>query len=243
METAADARFDPATLRARSAELEHARPEEILEHALATYPRLAISTAFGVEGCALIAMAVGIAPRIPIFTVDTDYLFPESVRLRERFVEKYGINLTVLSPLITIAEQAARHGADLYGSDPDHCCAIRKVEPTQRALVGLDAWIAGLRRDQAKTRGTIEILERYDHADGTPYVKVSPLANWTRKDTWDYVVKNDVPYNELLDRGYKSIGCWPCTRPVGEGEDERAGRWSGQGKTECGIHTFAAKKS
>jgi phosphoadenosine phosphosulfate reductase len=149
----------------------------------------------------------------------------------------------VLEPKITIEEQNRTRGLDLYKSNPDECCAIRKVEPTRRAISGLDAWIAGLRRDQSNPRSNIGILERYDHEDGTPYVKVNPFCNWTRNQTWAYVVKNDVPYNELLDRGYKSIGCWPCTRPVGTDADERAGRWEGQAKTECGIHTFAARKA
>jgi phosphoadenosine phosphosulfate reductase len=226
----------------RSRALEGKTPQEILTFAFAEYPRIAISTAFGVEGCALIDMAVRIRPDVPVFTVDTDYLFEESVKLRERFVERYKIALTVFSPEITVVEQEHRYGLKLYQSNPDQCCAIRKVEPTKRAIRGLDAWIAGLRRDQSETRLGIAILERHEHEDGQPYVKVNPLANWTRKDTWSYVMKNQVPYNELLDKGYRSIGCWPCTRAVGEGEDERAGRWSGQGKTECGIHTFGVKK-
>jgi phosphoadenosine phosphosulfate reductase len=235
--------FDSDALAKKSAELETATPEQILAFAFETYPKIAISTAFGVEGCALVDMAVRQRPDVQVFTVDTDYLFAETLVLRERLVEKYKLNLKVFKPLITIDEQTQRHGLNLYQSNPDQCCAIRKVEPTQRAIEGLDAWIAGLRRDQGESRKGIAILERYDHADGQPYVKVNPLANWTRKDTWRYVMANQVPYNELLDRGYKSVGCWPCTRPVGEGEDERAGRWAGQGKTECGIHTFATRKS
>lgn len=235
--------FEPDALALKSKELEGATPEQILAFAFETYPKIAISTAFGVEGCALVDMAVRLRPDVPVFTVDTDYLFAETLALRERLVEKYKLNLKVLKPLITIEEQTRRHGLNLYQSNPDQCCAIRKVEPTQRAIEGLDAWIAGLRRDQSESRAGIQILERYDHADGQPYVKVNPLAAWTRKDTWRYVMANGVPYNELLDRGYKSVGCWPCTRPVGEGEDERAGRWQGQGKTECGIHTFATRKA
>jgi len=234
--------FEPDALARKSKELEGATPEQILAFAFETYPKIAISTAFGVEGCALVDMAVKLRPDVPVFTVDTDYLFAETLALRDRLVEKYKLNLKVLRPLITIEEQTQRHGLNLYQSNPDQCCAIRKVEPAQRAIEGLDAWITGLRRDQSESRAAIQILERYDHADGQPYVKVNPLANWTRKDTWRYVMANGVPYNELLDRGYKSVGCWPCTRPVGEGEDERAGRWAGQGKTECGIHTFAARK-
>src|SRR5262249_24680829 len=154
-----------------------------------------------------------------VFTIDTDYLFAETQALQARLVEKYKLNLTVFRPLITIEEQERKHGLKLYESNSDQCCAIRKVEPTQRAIQGLDAWIAGLRRDQSKAREATQILELYEHEDGQPYVKVSPLVSWTRKDTWAYVVQHGVPYNELLDKGYKSIGCWPCTRPVGEGED------------------------
>jgi phosphoadenosine phosphosulfate reductase len=235
--------YDPIALKAKSAELESATPQEILRFVFATYPNAAISTAFGPEGCALIDMAVRIKPEVPVFTIDTDYLFAETQALKDVLVARYRLNLKVIKPLLTIEEQARRHGENLYASNPDRCCAIRKVEPNQRAIAGLDAWIAGLRRDQTAVRAGTDILERYDHDDGKPYVKVNPLANWTRADTWNYLRDKGVPYNELLDRGYKSIGCSPCTQPVAAGEDERAGRWAGRGKTECGIHTFAQKKS
>lgn len=235
--------FDPKALAQKSTELEQASPEQILEFVFASYPNTAISTAFGVEGCALIDMAVRIKPSIPVFTVDTDYLFAETQTLRQKLCDRYGIDVRVIRPLVTIAEQEARHGLRLYQSDPDQCCAIRKVEPTRRAIAGLDAWIAGLRRDQSKTRASISILERYDHDDGTPYIKVNPLANWTRKDTWSYVMAHGVPYNELLDRGYQSVGCWPCTQPADANDGERGGRWAGTNKTECGIHTFSQRKS
>ncbi len=231
-----------AELKARSHDLEGQSPEAILRYAFANFPRTAISTAFGPEGCALVAMAVAIKPDVEIFTVDTDFLFPESIALREKFVEKYRINLKVLKGEVTLHEQERLHGLRLYERDTDTCCALRKVEPTRRALVGLDAWIAGLRRDQSKTRADIDVLESYARDDGTPLVKVNPLLNWTRKDTWDFLLKNEVPYNPLLDRGYKSIGCWPCTQPVDAGADERAGRWGGQ-KSECGIHTFMPRKA
>jgi len=234
---------DAGALAAKSAELEAKEPREILAWALAEYaPRVAISTAFGVEGCALIDMAVAIDPSIAVFTVDTDFLFPETEELIGRLVDKYGIKLTKFKGSVDKSEQERRHGLALWGRDPDLCCALRKVEPTKRAVAGLDAWIAGLRRDQGKSRAGIAILERYDHDDGTPLVKVNPLARWTRNDTWAYVTKRGVPYNALLDRGYKSIGCWPCTAPVGEGADERAGRWAGSQKKECGIHTFMDRK-
>ena len=251
-------------VKAQARALEGRPAEEILRWALDTFPKIAISTAFGPEGCALVAMAAAVRPGVRVFTIDTDFLFEESRALRRAFTEKYPIDLVVLKGEVTLAEQNRRHGLNLWQRDTDTCCALRKVEPTRRALVGLDAWIAGLRRDQSATRADIETVELYDRSgqaprhslgaadslrsaplaayDGEPpLVKVNPLAAWTRKDTWDYLLAHEVPYNPLLDAGYKSIGCWPCTRPVGEGEGERAGRWGGQ-KAECGIHTFMPRK-
>jgi phosphoadenosine phosphosulfate reductase len=231
-------------LAAKSAELEGKPPQDIIAWALAEYaPRVGISTAFGVEGCALIDMAVKLDPAVKVFTVDTDFLFPETYELMERIQAKYGVAVERVKGKMTKREQEALHGVALWERDSDLCCAIRKVEPTERVVEGLDAWFAGLRRDQSATRAGIQLLERYDHADGSPLVKVNPLAAWTRNDTWKYVLANDVPYSPLLDQGYKSIGCWPCTRPVAAGGDERSGRWAGQGKTECGIHTFMIRKA
>src|SRR5262249_42732537 len=228
---------DPRALATQSQALEGAPPEAILGWAFAEYaPRVAISTAFGLEGCVLIDMAWRVDRKVKVFTVDTGLLFPEAVALRERLVARYQLDLTIVRP-----EAPERRGLALYARDPDACCAMRKVEPTRRALAGLDAWIAGLRRDQGPSRAGIQILERYAHDDGSPLIKVNPLARWTRNQTWKYVLENDVPYNELLDRGYKSMGCWPCPQPVAAGDDERAGRWAGSAKTECGIHTFLAR--
>ncbi|RMH43141.1 MAG: phosphoadenylyl-sulfate reductase [Deltaproteobacteria bacterium] len=231
-----DERFDPGWVAERSRAFETARPEDILAFALATYaPRVAISTAFGLEGCALIHMALQIDPNVRVFTIDTGYLFRETQQLKYAFVEKYGIDLTTFEPELTVPQQERRYGLKLFETDSDACCRMRKVEPNRRALAELDGWIAGLRRDQSPTRANTPHVQLLRHADGTPLVKVCPLARWTRKDTWRYVMDNGVPYNELLDRGYTSVGCWPCTRPVREGEDERAGRWNGR-KAECGIH-------
>src|SRR5437870_715229 len=129
----------------------------------------------------------------------------------------------------------------LYQTDPDRCCAIRKVEPLARAIAGFDAWISAVRQDQSSTRSATEVVE-YHEIDGRPIVKVFPLAHWTRADLWRYIRENGVSYHPLLDQGYSSIGCWPCTRPTTPGEAERAGRWSGTGKTECGLHTFTIKQ-
>jgi phosphoadenosine phosphosulfate reductase len=230
----------------RAQELETQTPEEILRWAFATFPqeKIAISTAFGPEGCALVAMASQIQPGVRVFTIDTDFLFEESIALRRRFLEKYAIDLQVLKGEVTLAEQNRRFGLNLWQRDTDQCCALRKVEPTKRALHGLDAWIAGLRRDQSGTRAEIEVVELYERDSEPPLVKVNPLVSWTRKHTWDYLLKHEVPYSPLLDQGYKSIGCWPCTKPVAADapdQSERAGRWGGT-KAECGIHTFMAKK-
>lgn len=227
---------DPHELARHAERLEGADPSAILEFALREYaPEVAISTAFGVEGCALIHMAVRIDPKVKVFTIDTGYLFRETQQLRYKFIDKYGIDLTVFEPELTVPQQERKHGLKLFETDPDRCCAMRKVEPNKRALAGLDCWIAGLRRDQSATRAHIQVLELHKHDDGSPLVKVNPLARWTRNDTWKFVLANDIPYNELLDRGYTSLGCWPCTRAIAPGEDERAGRWNGE-KTECGIH-------
>jgi phosphoadenosine phosphosulfate reductase len=223
-----------------AARLEDSSAEDILRFAFEAYgPRIAISTAFGAEGCALVAMAAAIRPGVRVFTIDTGYLFDESRELADRLRRRYDIDLVIAEPARTVAEQDAALGPRLYERDPDACCAARKVEPTRRALSGLDAWIAGLRRDQGPSRAGIRILEHHE-LDGRLLVKVHPLARWTRTDTWRYVLDHDVPYNPLLDQGYRSIGCAPCTRPVGDDDPERAGRWDGR-KQECGIHTFTIR--
>jgi phosphoadenosine phosphosulfate reductase len=234
--------MDEAELKSHARALDGKPPEEILRWAFDRFPRIAISTAFGPEGCALVAMAAQLKPDIKVFTVDTDFLFPESIELRARFEEKYQIRVEVLKGTVTIEEQNRKHGVRLFETNTDLCCQLRKVEPTSRALDGLDAWIAGLRRDQSRTRASIDVVEEYARPGQPPLVKVNPLASWTRKDTWKYLLDHEVPYNPLLDRGYPSIGCWPCTSAVAPGGDERSGRWGGQ-KSECGIHTFLERKA
>lgn len=196
--------------------------------------RIALSSAFGPEGCALIHLARALRPDIPVYTIDTGYLFPETIAVRDAF-RAQGADIRVVEPLVTIRAQAERHGPDLFARDPDACCAIRKVEPMRRILHQLDVWITAIRRDQAPTRRNTPILSTAERDDGSLVVKVAPLVAWTRRDTWRYLLDHGVPYNPLLDAGYTSIGCEPCTaRPPGD--DERGGRWSGTGKTECGIH-------
>lgn len=224
-------------LAAESAALEGQSPAAILTWVFERFAgqRIGLTSAFGPEGCALIHLARAVRPDLPVYTIDTGYLFPETLAVREAFRAR-GADIRVVEPLISIRTQAERHGPDLFARDPDACCEIRKVEPMRRVLDQLDVWITAIRRDQAVTRQDTPILGTASRRDGSLVVKVAPLVAWTRKDTWRYLFDHQLPYNALLDAGYTSIGCEPCTaRPAGDG-DERGGRWSGTGKTECGIH-------
>jgi phosphoadenosine phosphosulfate reductase len=212
------------------------KPETVLRWAVEAYhPRLAMATAFGAEGCCLIHMLAEIEPSVFVFNLDTGYQFEETLALRERIKKRYGIEVAMIRPDSTVAEYETEHGGPLYQIRPDQCCHDRKVVPLRRALQGYDAWISAIRRDQTADRAVARVVQ-YDakfHLD-----KISPLAHWTKRDVWDYMVKHDVPYNPLHDRGYPSIGCWPCTKAVADGEDERAGRWAGTLKKECGLHAL-----
>jgi len=183
---------------------------------------------------ALVDMVARLDRSVPVFYLDTDYLFPETFEVRDRIVERYGITPVALKPLLTIEQQAALHGPDLFGRQPDLCCKIRKVEPLRAHLGNFQAWVTGIRRDQAPTRAGAGLVE-WDKVFNL--VKLNPLARWTSKDVWAYIRSHDVPYNVLHDRNYPSIGCVPCTRPVKPGEDPRAGRWANFAKKECGLHT------
>ena len=212
-------------------------PEQVLTWAFATYgENIALATGMGVEGMALLDIALRINPDVKVFTGDTEFLFPETYDLIDRVEQRYGIKIEKLYSELTPEEQEKEFGPRLWASDPDQCCAIRKVEPLRRRLSTLDAWVTAIRRTQTAERAGVRKVDWDAKFD---LVKISPLADWTREKVWSYVVKNDVPYNELHDRNYPSIGCTHCTRAVKPGEDLRAGRWSGLGKTECGLHTPA----
>ncbi len=232
-----------AELAAASQRLEDASPLEILGWTFEQFRgrRVALSSAFGAEGCALIHLARQIEPAVPVYTIDTGYLFAETIALREAY-RAMGADIRVVEPLISIRSQAERHGPDLFARDPDACCEIRKVEPMRRILTFLDVWITAVRRDQSETRKHTPIVGTARRSDGSLVVKVAPLARWSRKDTWGHLFAHELPYNRLLDEGYTSIGCEPCTaRNDGEAGDEsseRGGRWAGTAKTECGIHNL-----
>jgi phosphoadenosine phosphosulfate reductase len=211
-------------------------PPRLLNWAFDTFEnKVAISSAFGAEGMALIDIASRLGRKFRVFTLDTYFLFPETYNLIDRIQERYGIEIEKVFSSLTPEEQERIYGEALWTRDPNECCNLRKVEPLRRKLSELSAWITSIRRDQTAFRESARKLER-DSKFGL--VKVNPLADWTSGQVWRYIHSNNVPYNPLHDRGFPSIGCAHCTRAVRPGEDARAGRWSGTSKTECGLHVI-----
>jgi len=196
-------------------------------------PKIAIASSFGAEDVVLIHLAAQVRPDFRVFTLDTDFLFPETYALIDAIERRYHIKVERTKPLLTPEEQAREFGAALWSRQPDQCCNLRKVQPLIKKLGELDAWVTGIRRDQAPTRANARKLE-WDAKFGL--VKINPLADWKWEKVWDYIRSHNILYNPLHDQGYPSIGCTYCTRPVQAGEDQRAGRWSGFQKTECGLH-------
>jgi phosphoadenosine phosphosulfate reductase len=196
-------------------------------------PEVVLACSFGVEDCVLVDMCWRLGAGIQAFYLDTQLLFPETYATRDRLVARYGLRPAQVLPALSPDEQAERFGPELWSRDPDLCCEMRKVRPLQAYLRGRRAWITGVRREQAPTRARAPFVG-WDARFGL--VKANPLAAWTAREVWAYVHEHDVPYCALHDRGYPSIGCWPCTRAVRPGEDPRAGRWAGLDKTECGLH-------
>ncbi len=224
-----------AELALDSERLEAATPQEILKYAIDRFaPRFTMATAFGPEGMTLIHMLAEIAPQTPIFNLDTGYQFAETLELRETVKSRYGIEIELKKPDTSVAEYEALNGGPVYKTDPNRCCFDRKLRVLHEAAKGMHAWASAIRRDQSTDRARAAIVG-WDHK--FQLVKVSPLANWTKQDVWNLIWAEKIPYNPLMDKGYASIGCWPCTRAVSIGEDERAGRWSGFEKKECGLHT------
>jgi phosphoadenosine phosphosulfate reductase len=207
-------------------------------------PRAAIGTSFQGAGLVMLHLAKQSGLSFPVFTLDTGLLFPETLELKRRLEDFFGLAIEGLAPDLTVEQQAHIHGPELWARQPDLCCTARKVLPLRDKLLDLDCWITGLRREQSDTRSGTGIVEVYvfDEASGREVVKLNPMAAWSRDAVWQYIKDHRIPYNPLHDRGYRSIGCWPCTRPIAEGDNERAGRWTGFQKVECGIHTFMPKK-
>ena len=226
--------YDEPKLKQLSKDLEGQAPQEILRWAVDEFqPGLTMACSFGgPTGMVLLDMVMDIDKSVEVFYLDTDFLFPETYQLRDVCEQRYGFKPIGYKSLLTPEKQAEEHGDALWAVDPDKCCDLRKVEPNNRALEGKAAWVSGMRRDQAKTRADIGIVE-WDAKFNL--VKLNPLATWDEKQVWAYIVSNDVPYNELHNHGFPSIGCTNCTSAVKAGEDPRSGRWQGFDKEECGI--------
>ena len=233
------AQADAFDLDAANRELEHGTPEQILAWTWREFrPKVILTCSFQHDGVVLAHMLREIAPEVPVVFINTGFHFPETLAYRDEIVRRFGLTLVELQPIMPRTEFAERHGLDLYARNPDLCCHINKVEPLKRYLPDVRAWINGRRRDQASTRQAIRIVEAYP--DGL--CKINPIASWTSRETFYYMERHGIPTHPLFDQGYTSIGCAPCTRPVLPGEEERAGRWAGQAKTECGLHTFLDTK-
>lgn len=213
--------------------LESQSAEAVVEWAVATFPNITFACSFGAEDVVLVDILQKVSPSTDIFYLDTDLHFKETYETKARLEEYYGLNFVRVSPKLTLQEQEDFHGPELWKSSPTSCCNIRKVDPLTNILGKYEAWITGIRRDQAPTRANAKKIE-YDVKFGL--VKFNPIAEWTSEDVWNYIREHDLIYNPLHDQYYPSIGCEKCTRQVLPGEDPRAGRWSGFEKTECGLH-------
>ncbi|MGK2959257.1 MAG: phosphoadenylyl-sulfate reductase [Acidimicrobiales bacterium] len=230
IESVTTVRLVPAAQRFSNIELvelnerfEHAPAGTIIRWAHETFGEGLCLTA-SMQDTVLIDLAVKVDPAVEVIFLDTGYHFPETLETAEAVRTRYGLNLNIVSPLVDLD--------DRWMDDPDGCCQVRKVEPMNRALADKTAWLSGLRRDEASTRASAPIISR----DRRGLIKINPLAGWTHDDVAGYAADHDLISNPLLAAGFPSIGCWPCTRKVRDGEDARAGRWTGFAKTECGIH-------
>ncbi len=229
--------IDNDEIAAVNRELAGRAPEDVLRWAVRRFhPKLMMATAFGAEGCCILHMLAEIEPTVHVINLETGYQFAETLEMRERIKNRYGIIVEFIRPELTISQYEKKHGGPLHGTEfSDQCCHDRKVIPLRRAAAGFDAWISAIRSDQTahrKVAGVVQWDPKFELA------KINPLLTWTLKDVWNFIYKNDVPYNPLHDQGYPSIGCKPCTSMVEPGQDERAGRWAGTVKKECGLHVI-----
>lgn len=228
------ANVDNNELNQLNAEFDGADPQTIIMWAAERFmPRLAVTSSFQTQSVALLHLIGQTRPDIPVIFLDTGYHFPETLAYRDQLVGQFELTLRVIRPAVTPADLVKPHADALYRRDPEMCCYINKVEPMQRALRDLDAWLTGIRREQTENRAHAQPVELLP--DGR--VKVNPLVAWTRQDLWMYINRHDLPSHPLFSQGYLSIGCAPCTAPVTDGDGERSGRWAGTDKTECGLHT------
>jgi len=218
---------------------ESSTPQELVAWSLERFAdrNLVLTTSFGMEGCALIDMYARHGRPLNVIYLDTMFFFPETYALRDRLIERYPhLSFVNRGSTLTPEEQAGRYGPELWKTDPDQCCKLRKVEPMNEVLAGADVWVTGLRRGQSESRASLRAME-WDWK--FQLIKLNPLVSWDRKQVWEYVHANGVPYNELHEQGYPTVGCTHCTQAVPGsriGDYTRVGRWTGTTKTECGLH-------
>lgn len=227
---------DKLDLEKLNEDFEGKKPLEIIEWAVQEFsPRIAMTSSFGPESGTLLHMVSRVSRDVPVLFLETGYHFPETLEYRRQLAELFGLTrvLDLKADPEKKAEVVAAYDGRPYEANPDLCCQINKVEPLAGAIKQYAAWMSGIRRHQTDQRRSIRFVEEYE---GGIY-KISPLADFTSRDAWWYMKEHKIPPHPLWEKGYFSIGCWPCTRPVQAGDDERSGRWAGKGKTECGIHT------
>lgn len=228
-----DARVLQAVARYATAGLEGADAAEVIRWAADSFAGRVVSTQ-AMANTSMSHLISTIAPEIPVVFLDTGYHFPETLATRDDLVARTNINLITITPVQSIAEQDAQYGKDLWARDPDLCCQLRKVLPMEESLIGYEAWVTGLRIASSPTREEVPVVQ-FDEKRGV--LKISPMLHWSDDDLLRYTLENDVPVNPLMYNGYPSIGCGPCTARVAPGADPRSGRWAGQDKVECGLHT------
>lgn len=215
--------------------------EELIREVLEQYSgRACLTCSFQAEDMVVLDLLRKLRPDIPVLFLDTGYHFAETYEYRDRMAREWRLNLVNLVPALSVEQQEGRFGK-LYGTQPDQCCKMRKVEPLLRALADYEIWFTGLRREQSPTRANLAQVEQHTLPNGKTLAKVSPLALWTWNEVWSYLRVNEIDYLPLYDRGYPSIGCEPCTSLPLDAGNLRSGRWGGL-KLECGIHTFDARK-
>lgn len=229
--------MSPGEIEKLNEQFETQKPIEIIRWAVKEFaPKFAMTSSFGPESGVLLHMASQVDPEIPVLFLETGYHFPETIEYKNKLVKLFGLKNAI--DLRANSERRAKLIAENdnvpYGKNPDLCCQINKVEPLDAALKNYSAWMSGIRRHQTDFRKSVRIVELYE---GDMY-KISPLVNMNSRDTWWYLKEHEIPQHPLYEKGYLSIGCWPCTRPIQAGDDERSGRWAGKSKKECGIHTF-----
>ncbi|HLM91921.1 MAG TPA: phosphoadenylyl-sulfate reductase [Thermoplasmata archaeon] len=204
---------------------------------------LVIGSSFGKDGLVILDVARKLRPDIPVLFLETGYHFPETLEFRDLLRREWNANIVDVRPELSVLEQDAAFGFELFARDPDRCCAMRKVEPLQHALTGRKAWMTGVRRSQHAGRAQTPVVEWQELSAGGGLFKVNPLVAWSLPQVEAYLDEHAIPRHPLWAKGYGSVGCAPCTSPVGAGEGERAGRWRGTGKAECGIHVVGVRRS